>query len=32
VEGPCEHGNDHSGSVKFSEFTEWLNDFGFSTC
>jgi hypothetical protein len=24
VEGPCEHGNEPSGSIKFWEILEWL--------
>jgi hypothetical protein len=26
MEGSCEHGNEHSGSVNCSEFPEWPND------
>jgi hypothetical protein len=26
VEGPCEHGNELSGSIKFLEFLEYLSD------
>jgi hypothetical protein len=24
--GSCEHGNEHSASIKYREFTEWLNE------
>jgi hypothetical protein len=26
VEGPCEHGNEPSGSIKFWEILEWLRN------
>jgi hypothetical protein len=26
VEGPCDHGNESSGSIKFWEIFEWLSD------